>query len=385
MALTADIDGTNITPICQEITWRSRLNAPASGIVRYPAQLFSIVEGISELHIYESGGLVFSGPCWYSQADGGPDSAYAEVTGYDHSIHLLKRMCKTASGNLITPGDVLFNEYYGPYILAAFIDNVNSYDATLPNGNAMPLTVNSKAGGGVDMSGSPMNFPMTIEQMKTLLVNTGEVDIVVNPGIGGSTCDIYNGDYGTDLSGSVAYEYGTGAYNCQIATKTGDMEDTINALWYLLGPRKSPTRWAGSITPTAANAGGDGPGDIPGTPWPPSLVARFSASRNDYGYMQEIRIYDDEDDSQAIRPLYENLWAKEAWLRATPRQFASIRPERGITPNFGIGDIIHVAAGSQLHGGFAGAQRVYEVEWRTDFDGIIECTDILTSGDQEGS
>lgn len=385
MALTADIDGTSITGICQSIRWRSRLSGAAVGIVRYPADLFSVAAGVSELHIYESGGLVFSGPVWYSQAEGGPDATYAEVTAYDHSIFLSKRLCKTPTGNLITPSSVIVAEGTGPAILAAFINNANSYDATVPSGNPMPLTVGSVAAGGVDLSGVPTSFPMSIENMKSLLVSTGQLDVIVSPGIGASTVNLYNGDYGNDLSGSVAYEYATGANNCQIATLTADMEDVINALWYLLGPRVNEERWKGSITPTAANAGGDGSGGTPATPWPPALQGRFLGSRSTYGYMQEIRVFDDNEDEQAIRPLFEEEWANEAWVRATPRTFASIRPERGINPNFGVGDQISVAAGSVLHGGFSGTQRVYEVEWMTDVDGIMECVEILTSADQEGA
>lgn len=370
MALTADIDGTSITSICQSIRWRSRLSGAAAGIVRYPAQLFSINPGVSELHIYSGGGLVFSGPCWYSQAEGGPDSAYAEVTGYDHLVYLGKRLCKTDTGNLITPGSVIEDEITGPAILAAYINNTISVDGPLP------LAVASVAGGGADLSGVPTAFPMSIENMRALLVSSGQLDVILTPGIGGSSVNLYNGDYGNDLSGSVSFDYATGNFNCQIATVTVDMEDVINALWYLLGPRVSETRWRGSITPTAPHVGGT---------WPGALTARFLGSRSTYGYMQEIRVFDDNEDENSIRELFEEEWANEAWIRATPRVFASIRPERGISPSFGVGDLISVSAGSTLHGGFSGTQRVYEVEWKTDYDGIIECVEILTSADQEGA
>lgn len=271
MALTADIDGSSITSLCQSIRWRPKLSAPATGIVRLPAHLVSVTAGVSELHIYNGGSLVFSGPVWYTQADGDPDTTYAEITAYDHMVYLKNRMVKTALGNMIDPSQVLEDEVTAPAIMAAFIDNANTYDSTVPNGNPMPLTVGSVAGGGEDASGVPMSFPMQLDDMRALLVATGEMDVFLNPGIGASTVDLTNGDGGNDLTGSVAYDYGTGAFNCQIATVTVDMEEVVNALWYFLGPRIDRTHWAGSITPTARDGGPDGDGPLPGTPWPPRV------------------------------------------------------------------------------------------------------------------
>lgn len=383
MSLTADIDGSSITNLCRSIRWRPKLSAPATGIVRVPAQMVSVTEGVSELHIYSNASLVFSGPVWYTQADGDPDSAYAEITAYDHLIYLKNRMVKTVTGNMIDPSQVLEDEVTAPAIMAAFIENANTYDSTVPNGNAMPLSVGSVAAGGEDASGVPMSFPMELDDMRALLVSTGEMDVFVNPGIGASTVDLTNGDGGNDLTGSAIYGYGTGPFNCQIATKTVDMDEVVNALWYFLGPRVDATHWAGSITPTARNGGVDGDGPLPGDPWDPALEARFLGSRTTYGYSQHIRIFDTPD-AQVIRFLYELLWAKEAGLRAVPRTFASIRPERGITPNFSVGDLISVSAGSMLLGGFSGAQRVYEMEVECDYDGVVSVTEILTSPDQEG-
>jgi hypothetical protein len=113
-------------------------------------------------------------------------------------------------------------------------------------------------------------------------------------------------------------------------------------------------------------------------------------SRSTYGYSQLIRVFDDvyestdTDNRNSVRALFEEEWANEAWLRAVPRTFASIRPERGITPNFGVGDLITVSAGSQLLGGFSGSQRVYEYEVDCDADGVMSVTEIITSADQEG-
>lgn len=386
MSWAVDIDGTDITPLCQSIVWRQRLNAPASTVVRLPAHLSSFSTGDTELHLYDNGNLVFSGPTWYVQADGTPDSTYVEITAYDHLIYLNNRQCKTVTGNLIQPDSVITANVTAPAIMQAFINNVNTYDSTVPNGNAMPLTPGSVDGGGDDLTSVPTNFPMTLEQMRSLLCSTGQLNLLVNPGVGSSTVDLTNGGVVNDLSGSVVFQYGTGAYNSQIATFTVDAKHIVNALWYLLGPRCSLTRWKGSITPTAPHAGGS---------WPAALVAQFSNSRTAFGYSQEIRIFDDAggqcfnpDDTtseSAARPLFEEEWANEAWIRAVPQTFATVRPQRGTEAGCSPGDLISVAAGSVLYGGFSGTQVVFELETSMDVDGVVEVTELITSADQNGA
>jgi len=369
--LAAELNSTDITADCQRIAWRPRLNLLDSASIRIPSQLLSVETGVDELHVYDAdtNDLLFSGPVWQPQAEGGPDSAYLEVTAYDHRVYLGKRLCKTAGGNLITPGDVILDEVTAPEILAAFINNTDSFDG------ALPLSLGTVDTGGADVTGVPTNFPMYVEQMRNLLTSTGQLDQVLTPGVGSSTLDLLN-DYDNDLSGSVVYEYATGAHNCQVATLTIDMEELINALWYLLGPRLTEERWRGSITPTAPHPGGS---------WAAGLVTRFMDSRSTYGYAQEIRVFDDKGDENSIRLLFEEEWANEAWLRAVPRTFASIRPERGLKPAFAVGDQIGVAAGAILNGGFSGAETVYGFDWACDTDGVDEIEEILTSADAAGA
>ncbi len=360
------IDGNEITRYAQRTLWSPRFNLLDSGTVRFPRNLVGITPGVSELSLVLDGSLVFSGPCWYSQSEGNPDSAYTEVTGWDHRIYFGKRMCKTGAGNLITPNSVLLSNVTAPEIFAAFIANTESFDP-----GTLPIAAGSVDSGGVDVSGSPMQWPMTLARMLSLLTSTGQLDQILHPGIGSSTVDLLN-DYDNDSGAS--YEYATGAHNCQIATVTVDMKDVRNAIWYLLAPRISSTRWKGSITPTAPHPGGS---------WPGSLVSRFMGSRALYGYMQDIQTRD-VDDANDIRPLYEEEWANEAWIAAVPRTFASIRPQRGLAPAFRVGDLINVAAGPILNGGFSGQQMVYGFDLSCDADGVLEIEEILASADQIG-
>jgi hypothetical protein len=382
MPLSAQIDGADITDICQQITWSPRLNLIESGTVRIPSGFQGYAVGDSDLHLYEGGTLKFTGTLWNAQPEGGVDASYTELTAYDHRIYLTKRQCKALSahpaGDLITPGSVILEKITAPEIMAAYIANSFAIDGL------MPLTVGEIDAGGPDVTGVPMDFPMTIDRMRALLTSTGQLDQVLHPAIGNSTVDFLN-DYTNDVSGSVLFEYATGSHNCQVATLTVNMDEVVNALWYLLGPRRTKQRWAGSITPTAPYADPDGPGPLPGPAWPADLLTRIAASRAAYGYFQEIRIFDDEGDEQDIRPLFVEEWANEAWVRAVPRTFASVRPERGITPSFRVGDTIGVAAGSILDGGFSGTQTVYGFDWTCDADGVDEIAELITSHDQAGA
>ena len=364
--MQAFLNGSDITGYCQQITWRPKLSRPAQAIVKVPARAFTVSAGTDELALTESGTTLFVGNVFYPQYDGTADSAYAEITAYDHLVVLKDRMVKTVAGNLITPTS---SSSDGPGMFADYLGNTISFDP-----GPYALSVGSVAGGGVDIDISQlMQFPMSLEQLRALLVGTGQMDVFLVPGSGSSAVNLTNGEGGTDLSGSVSYQYATGSFNAAIGQLTVDMAQVTNALWYLLAPRLSATRYKGSITPTAPHIGGT---------WPPALLADIALSRGLYNYRQEIQTKD-EVGANTIRPYYEARWAAEAGLRAFPRHFYSVKPNRGTFPAFRPGDLITIAAGAVLNGGFSEAQRVYEFEVLTDQDGINQVTDILTSADQE--
>ncbi len=365
--MRAFINGSDVTQYCQRITWRPKLSRPAQAIIRYPARAFGVSAGTDELALTQGGTTLFVGDVFYPQYEGDADSAYAEVTAFDHLIALKDRMVKSSTGNMIVPTSFATT---APGQFAAYINNTISFDP-----GTYALSVGSVAGGGVDLDISQlMQFPMDLEQLRALLVGTGQMDVFLSPGSGSSSVNLTNGEGGTDLSGSVSYQYATGTNNAAIGTLTVDMSQVINALWYLLAPRISQTRYKGSITPTAPHVGGT---------WPAPLLADIALSRGLYNYRQEIQTKD-EVGANIIRPYYEGRWASEAGLRAFPRHFYSVKPNRGIFPAFRPGDFINVAAGSVLNGGFSETQCVYEFEVVTDADGVNQVTDILTSADQGG-
>src|SRR4029079_11010944 len=139
MAWGVDIARTDITSLCQNITWHPKLSRPASLSVRVPGHLVSVTNGVSEMHLSNSG-LLFSGPVWMPEDQGDADATYTVITAYDHLIYLPKRMCKTPADyppnnypdeipptepgpcNLADPNKVLTDFITAPAILGAFID-----------------------------------------------------------------------------------------------------------------------------------------------------------------------------------------------------------------------------------------------------------------------
>lgn len=402
--LSADVDGDDITQYCQSIAWKPRLNLLDSGVVRFPSWTQAIGVGAQELHIYLDGELKFSGPPWFLQHEGDANSQYTEVTAWDHRVYFGKRLCKWDDGgtfNLITPCPVITSNIFAPAIMEEFIQNaiddpdVADFDPSGPDGPfgpAAPLpislgTVDSSGGENVDSC--PMDFPMSLQRMMSLMVGTGQLDQVLHPGIGSSVLDLIT-HYSNDISGSVLFEYATGSHNSQVASITVDMEDMVNALWFLLGPRGyrnlplpkkdiPKNHWGGSITPTAPNASGD--------IWDTSLLTLIANSRAIYGYMQEVQIHDDHGDEQTIRKTFEEWWAAEAEVRAVQREFLSIRPERGLVPDISVGDKIGVAAGTVINGnvaGYGGDQIVYGFDLVQDTE-VLSYDEIITSADQSVS
>jgi hypothetical protein len=85
------------------------------------------------------------------------------------------------------------------------------------------------------------------------------------------------------------------------------------------------------------------------------------------------------------RELWRRLWQIESWIRLAPRELIHITPIRGYGVGlFDIGDLITVEAGSQIRGGFSGAQRIYEYTVSWDEDGPCELSELQTSPNNEG-
>lgn len=323
------------------------------------------------------------------------------------------------------PGDfsnpMLFADpsVFGPEILRQVL--LQSIDDSNPADGEGTLFIDVATGtfiaGVVDLSGAPVDYPMSIAEVFELLASTGVVDCVLTPRDSGgfmADIDVFNGDYGNDLTATVAFEYATGDHNVRALRMTEDSTNICNKLWYYLGPRvRTPTdpagdqHWRANVqgrdTGLAYPPGGksfDETNTPFGPPWTDNQIGeRIHDSRVDCGVRMEVRIFDAQGDENpaAFRELFRRMWQMESWIRAVPRTLVHVTPVRtsdfdllppGVVPvqvgDFDIGDLVTVTAGAIVRGGFTGAQRIYEYTITWDENGTIELGELLTSADQEG-
>jgi hypothetical protein len=386
VAVATFIDGIDVSATVLEGKVTPRLNRPRMGSFRMPIQ--SAVGGVGSRIKVEINSVLFGhGFCLTTSDEAGEDTGYTEYLWQDPMELWRWRPARDADGDFSKP---TFIEDFitGPQIMEQILQNSED-PGGIPTTAEGPLFIayGSFATGGVDLSGAPTDWPMTISEIASLLTDTGELDIVLTPIDSGgdmAQIDCYNGDYGTDLSGSVAFEYGIGAHNVRGVRQVIDMNDMCNKLWYFLGPRVGTPEDPAGDQHWRANVTGTDPGlaDPPQT----AIEALRVASQATYGVRMDIKIFDARGDEATVgRDLYRRLWQLEQWIRSQPRRLVHITPIRGAEiGTFDIGDLVTVTAGSILRGGFTGVQRVYAYTISFDADGVQELGELVTSPTQEG-
>jgi hypothetical protein len=282
----------------------------------------------------------------------------------------------------------------GPVMEDILAQSEDGFDPSIGEG-PMLIEFGSFATGGADLSGAPTNWPMTIAQIRSILQDSGECDVIVTPIDSGGNIgrvDVYNGNYGTDRSGSVRFDYATGLNNVGRIRRTQNMQKMVNKLWYYLGPKIDDQHWQGNITADGYPDGSGGALPLPNppggdqTPITGPLGQIIADSRVANLVRMDIRIYDAFNAEAIAAALYARLWQTESLLRAQFRELVHITPIRGVVPAFDIGDIIGVSAGAAFRGGIPfGGQRVYDrtVSWNRE--GVVELAEIQTSADQEAA
>ena len=402
MAWTFVLDGIDISNIASGKSWTRRLNRPSSASCRIPGHLADVTVGISKLKVYDGGTLRFHGVVWRVDDAGDEDKTYTEFTAYDPMIYWPKRIARDIDGDYSNP-DFIERYTTAPLIMESIINRSIDYEG------GMKMSVGTLSTGGPALSGKPTDWPQTLDDIRKLLVDTGWLDIVVEPTESPSTIatvDLYNGSYpqsggyGSDLTATVNFGYGTGLNNVRKITRSEDMSTVCNKLRFLLGGRKGvpadpkgAQHWKadvqrddgclpgnpGDFTPPIRDCTpGPGVGGQPGTP----LGILIDASRSDYDELQEVRIYDAEG-SYLLRESYYRIWQNESIVRARPRTLVTITPVRGTPLTFDHGDLITVQAGSVLRGGFSGVQRVYSFTVNIDDEGVADLGELVASADQE--
>lgn len=398
MAVAAYMDGANVTEFVTEGSVTHELNGRATATVRMPID-YAVGGFYSSLYIDPGSGERFWGRVKHIDDQADENTGTTLYTANDPGEILDYKPARDADGDFSKPS-FLQDFSSGPQIIEAILSNSVTYEGPLG------FSLGSFDTGGVNLSGVPVDWPMTIAEIIALLIETGEVDVVMSYSSSGATLSAYNGDYGSDLSGSVQFRYMMGAAsNCRGCRRTIDGSNLMNKLWLYGGPRVGTAvdpagdqHWKYNITRDDADAGDqDGDGVIFGV----QHIAGFStlsgmidASRAAYGQRMEILIRDRASKTEALasRNLDRYFWFRESLLRVNPQTLVHLTPERGIAPSFGVGDKIYVQAGPGFRGGFSGTQRVFSYTYRWDKDGVVELGEpvgqanapaVVTSADQE--
>lgn len=391
------LDGVDVSEIAgsddSKKTWTRRISRPSGGSIRMPSHLVpaDVEEGVSTLLITDDDDEPrFQGRLEDSEDDGDENKVYTELKFLDPMKDWPKKIARDLDGDFSKP--TFFTDYpQAPAMMAEIIGNSIIWEGPLD------LDVGFVDTGGPDLNAAPSDFPLTLDDMRVMLLQSGFLDIVINPLLGShtiGTVDLYNGDYGTDRSGSISLDYQTGLFNVKRFKRTISMKDVCNKLWYYLGPKCDDQHWRGNVTgddPTLAYPPG-GDRDIVAGNNPLGALRRDSIA--DYGELFEIRIYDDfggdcVDDpfgtNNDFRQFYQRMWQNESLLRARPRRLISMEPVRGFFPDpFDANDIITVSWGNAIRGvADSGTQRVYEFTVEVDKAGVPSMTNIVTSADQD--
>jgi hypothetical protein len=393
MAATVSIGGVDVTGVAISGHSTRRLNRPSQAQVRIPSQN-AIGDVGDALKISFNGTLHHHGRILLIETEMDENTGYTTYNSTDPMEMWQFRPVRDADGDFSKPEVVeVYGPSGGPAVMEQILQNSDSGGSAAVTEGPLFLTLGTFETGCCDLSGAPVDWPMTIAELTSLLVSTGCLDVVITPtdpggGIMG-TVDAYCGDYGTDLSGSVSFDYGQGNYNIRSLRWNQDMSNMCNKLWYFAGPRiLTPADPAGDQH-WCFNVTGDDPllpDPIPNGGSLATLLADRLTSRSTYGVRMDIQIFDATDDDCVPgwgtfgRYLYRSRWETESWIRQTPRNLIHITPTRETEiMSFDIGDIVGVTASSAVRGGFSGAQRVYEYTISWDENGVLALSELQTS------
>ena len=262
---TVYLDDVDITDIAIEGSTTRRLNRPAQATIRCPMQEMANRFGTmfpdcgSYLKVYYENDtttmphLFHHGRVMTREITADQNNGYVVFNSADPMELWQWRPVRDPDGDFSDPEIVAFNQY-APAILHSALLNSEFAGGGPPTDAEGPLRldITPVATGTIDMTGAPTDWPMTIQELFSLLVSTGELDAVVFP-IEFDALDnygqlgIYNGNYGTDRTASVHFQYGMGNFNVQALRWNRDMTNMVNKLWYFLGPKCDQQHWRANV------------------------------------------------------------------------------------------------------------------------------------------
>lgn len=403
MALVVEINSVDVTNICVDGSWTRRLNRPSQAQVRMPTDQISASAPSpgSRLKITNNGTIVFHGMILLMETDQGEDTGYVTCNASDPMELWQWRPVRDDDCDFSAP-EIIEDYGTGPQIIeAALINSDYCGDGSAADCEGpLFLDLGTFETNGCDLTGAPTDWPMTIAQLSSLLISTGCLDLVITPTDPGAgvmgTVDGYNGDFGTNLSTSVVFEYGTGAFNIRRFRRSQDMTAMANKLWYYIGPRvgtaedpKGDQHWCFNVVSTDPCL----PDPIPNGELLATLQFRRLLAQSTYGVRMDIQIFDGFDGCEKepgtpppctipTRALWRSRWESESWIRSAPRDLVHITPTRETEiGTFDIGDIVGVEIPILS---VSAAQRVYAYTISWDSDGVLALSELQTSDTADG-
>ncbi len=402
------LNGVDVTQFCVQGNWTRRLNRPSTAQIRCNMESVNAPVGCAlkiEALVGSTFEIVHHGRVLLCETDTAEDTGYTVYNSTDPMELWQWRPVRDNTCDFSDPD--IYNggtTTTGPEIMEAVLQNTVYCGDGSQDDNEGPifLDMGTFATGGATMSVKFTDWPMTIAELASLMISTGETDLIITPTDPGGdvmgTIDGYNGNYGTDLSASVIFSYGMNAYNVRRLRWNQDMTSMVNKLWYFGGPKVATAADPAAVQHWCYNVQGDDPllAFPPGGKLSPpasstnnQLGVLRASSEAAYGVRMDIQIFDAYDDCAGVatvgRDFMRRRWQQESWLRAQPREIIHVTPTRETEiGTFDIGDLVGVEATSAVRGGFSGAQRVYEYTVSWDQDGVLELSELQTSADNEG-
>jgi hypothetical protein len=450
-------DGTileDISSIAFDKSAKRRLNRPSECTFRVPSYLVSEIQddgkplicaGYRNIELsLDSTGLFHHGIAWIVEDEGDADMCYTRVTSYDPMVVWRYRPARDGfESPRHTIGDFsdpqfIQRQRYGPQIMQEILEQsekVWTYGADDAEGQLFLDLANSTyaAPPAADLRGAPTDFPMSIAEIASMLTNTGELDIVITPIIGGvgSTIDVpgsgnweqfmnlgtvhcYHGNYGQNRTGTtqvvrgvtyvsvsdVHFDYQTGDFNVQNIRRSDDMTTICTKLWDYLGSREDLQHWHANVTGDSTQLTYPPGGKVVDTSNQHPILADnglgdlIFASREALGVFMLIGVYDNFGSEESAYPLYARLWQIESLLRGKPREMVYITPTRTspleTTPgdvflpgDFDIGDLVMVNTGPKSRITESGMMRIYGYTIDIDDDGVEALGEFEASPDQD--
>ena len=170
MTVLVQIDGVSVPAI--EGSSTRRLNRPSQATAKVPID--AAVGGVgSKMKVTVNGNLHHHGRVLVCEDDADEDFGYTTYNSTDPMELWAWRPARDADGDFSKP---LFIETFqtGPQIMEAILDASSNAGGGPPSDAEGPLflSMGTFEGGGVDLTGAPVDWPMTIAEIASLLCST---------------------------------------------------------------------------------------------------------------------------------------------------------------------------------------------------------------------